>query len=365
MVGFLCATPYHIIAAMNMAAGVFSQEKSTLIVMDHFAVDETLLEGLRSSGIFSEVLLYRSNNKTKLNNLKRLYNAFFEPEIIKDIAKRDFSHFVFLALDFIDATYIIDRLKKRGAECEFAFGDDGVGSYVSAGLYRPKTVSRLILTLNGRKKLLDEIKTLYLYNPSFAVENTRFELKEITRNNDTDDRVCSAIKAVWPCDLGNELEGKILYFEQPYSLDPDGGFVKDEIEKLGTAATVLEKSAVVKMHPRSAAKHLWENTQKLETDVPFEALLLQNDVLPDVLMSHSSTALFSSFLMMKDAGNCTAVMLAQLLDVPQMNHLKEPFEKLRLRIIENFENVHFYCPKTKKEYIEVLKKIKALNKQER
>ena len=43
MIGYLCATPFHITAAITMQSGQFAGEPSTLIILNHFNVDDTLL----------------------------------------------------------------------------------------------------------------------------------------------------------------------------------------------------------------------------------------------------------------------------------------------------------------------------------
>ena len=66
MIGFLCATPYHLIAATTIASGEFKDHESVLVLMDHAAnVDEQFIEKIRSADIFSEVHLYKSNKKTE------------------------------------------------------------------------------------------------------------------------------------------------------------------------------------------------------------------------------------------------------------------------------------------------------------
>ena len=49
------------------------------------------------------------------------------------------------------------RYEKRGIACEFAFGDDGVGTYIRPGIYKPKPISQKLLKLNGRLGLVDRV----------------------------------------------------------------------------------------------------------------------------------------------------------------------------------------------------------------
>ena len=126
---FFCATPYHIIASMALASGTMSGDPSTLVVMDHFSMDDGMLDRIRSTGIFREVILYTSNNKTKWNKAKRLLSVFCPDQTIRKLAhKTAFSHCVFFALVFLNLGYMAKVYRKRGIPCEFSFGDDGAGN---------------------------------------------------------------------------------------------------------------------------------------------------------------------------------------------------------------------------------------------
>ena len=343
MIGFLCATPYHIIAATTIAAGQFKDEKSVLVVMDHAAnVDEAFVERIRGCNIFTEVHLYKSNNKTKLNNIKRLVNAFVPPRIVKMLAKRDFSRFFCFALDFIDITYLIKKFKNKNKECEFVFADDGIGSYVNPEIYAPRPVSEKILKLNGRKKYLDEIKKLYVYKPEFVTINTNgYELVRIEQTEDSLTALRVLTAALWPLDSRVELGGKILYFEQPYGLDNGDAIVSKEISLLKKVTDKYCLSAAIKMHPRSTADELWSDFDIIRSKIPFEAMLIQQDCQPRAFMSNCSTALFSCYLLDGIGDGCETVMVYDLVGMPNSS-ADSPFVKLKNIINEKTgcERIH-------------------------
>ena len=166
---FFCATPYHIIASMTMAVGTLAGEESTLVVLDHFSMDEGMLERIRSTGIFREVILYKSNNKTKLNKAKRLLGVFCPDRFMRKLAHQTaFCHCIFFALDFLNLGYLAKIYRKRGVSCRFAFGDDGIGAYLNADCYRPKALVVKLLKASGRFADLQRVKDLYLHHRGAA-----------------------------------------------------------------------------------------------------------------------------------------------------------------------------------------------------
>lgn len=362
MIGFLCATPYHIIAAATIAAGEYKNEKSVLVVMDHAAdVDEAFVSKIRGCNIFTEVYLYKSNNKTKLNNIKRLVNAFIPPRVVKMLAKCRFSRFFCFALDFIDITYLIKKSKKRNPDCEFVFADDGIGSYVNPEIYAPRPVSEKILRLNGRKKYLNDIKKLYVYKPEFVTINTNgYELVKIEQSEESLAALKKLTSTLWPLDTKVELGGKILYFEQPYGLDNGDDIVNEEIRMLTEMTEKHSLDAAIKMHPRSTADELWSKFDVIRSKIPFEAMLIQQACQPLVFMSNCSTALFSCYLLDGIGDGCETVMVYDLVDMPgALSNL--PFINLKNIINEKAGCERIHMPESESELDDIFSSLTGEN----
>lgn len=358
MIGFLCATPYHIMVAITMATGEFADKKAVLVIMDHAAnFNEEFVKKVEGLGIFEKVLLYKSNKKTKLNNIKRLVNAFFVPKLVRDLAKMDFSHFFCLALNFIDAAYLVKRYEKRGINCEVCFADDGIGTYVSKTIYVPKKVSTLILKLNGNMKYLYKIKKLYAYKPELIVVEDRFELVKIVQNSHTASELRRAMGVLWPIDTDIDMGGKILYFEQPYGDTEGGEVVFDEIRLLGLVTKTNGMGACIKMHPRSTYESLWADFDIIKSKIPFEAMLAQIECSPLMYMSNCSTALFSCyFLDTLDSKAPSTVMLNRMLTFPGPDSNKR-FAKFTARINECFPEGSIFAPESEDELLKVTAQI--------
>ena len=315
MIGYFCATPFHITAAITMQSGMFAGEPATLVILDHFNVDEGLLERIRSTGIFEQVLLYDNKYRTKMDNFKRLLNAFFPVKFMRDLAhKTTFSHFICFALNFIDLTYMIKRYEKRGVSCEFAFGDDGVGTYIRPGIYRPKPLSEKLLRINGRLGLVDKVKRVYTYKPAFMAANREYDVQPILQSEEACAARREAVRVIWPVEDVAAIDGNVLYFEQPHEGGEGNDVVAMELSSMRLAVDTLGAQGVIKMHPRSTEEALWQDFNVLKARMPYEVMLLQKQCAPSLMMTVSSTALFSTYLFDDlPAASCPAVMLYKLL----------------------------------------------------
>ncbi len=358
MIGYLCATPFHITAAVTMQSGMFSKEKATLIILNHFNVDEQLLKRIRSTGVFDEVVLFNNCYKTKIDNIKRLANAFIPATTMRKIAnKTEFSRFICFALDFIDLTYIMKRYEKRGINCEFAFGDDGIGTYIREGIYKPKVISQKLLKLNGRLSFVDRVRTVYVYKPEYMVANLSYDLRPIDQNPEACRLRREAVSTIWPLEEDVNIDGGILYLEQPNENDQNCDDQKIEQAALKSAVDLFNAHSVVKMHPRSTAEDAWRPFGLIKTKMPYEVMLLQKQCAPLMMMTVSSTALFSAYLFDDlPAADCPSVLLYKLM-IHQEGSLSESLNKLCRFINESQAQKRIFNPENDQQLQQLLQEL--------
>lgn len=346
-------------ASITMATGMYADKKSVLVVMDHAAnFNEEFVEKIRSLDIFYDVKLYKSNNKTKINNIKRLLNTVFIPKVVRELASTPFEKFFCLALNFIDAAYLIKNFKKRGVDCEVAFADDGIGTYVSETIYRPKKISGIILKTNGNYKYLREIKRAFVYRPELVVVDLGLELVEIEQSEKSTAALKRAISVLWPLDSDVDAGGKIMYFEQPYGDEGAGPVVEREIALLKEVVSELSVEACIKMHPRSDAEKMWSYFDVIKSKIPFEAMLLQQTCNPLMYMSNCSTALFSSYLISSFEGaSNNAVMLNQMPGLSMSDSGTAALKAFVLQVNDKYKNGNIYSPKSKDELFDIVRTV--------
>lgn len=316
---FVCATPYHVVASTTMAMGMFSSEPSVLVVLDHFDIDEAMLGRIRETGVFCDVLLYKSNNKTKKNRARRLLNVFWPDKTMRYLAqKTKFSHVVFFALDFLNLAYMARAYEKRGIACEFSFGDDGIGTYLSTDCYRPRKFVVNLLKVTGRYQAYQSADKIYAYKPELIPKDHGLKVEKIVQEEDTVARLREVVQKVFVIADDINIDGRILYFEQPSIDRKSHENVLFEQKMLKETIRLLGVDACIKMHPRSTAEKLWGDFEILKTKVPFEVIMLQNKGKPKLLMSNCSTAMLSMYLLdCLRHTECPSVFLNQL--IPHRN----------------------------------------------
>jgi len=359
VIGYFCATPLHILSAATMQGGMFAGEESMLILLNHFHVDEALLQRIKETGVFTEVMLVENDYRTTVGNVKRLVNAFFPSKPMRYVAKRtSFTHFVCYALDYIDLAYIMSQYKKRGVDCEFSYGDDGLGTYV-APIHQPKPLARKLLKLNGHLSMLDEVARLYVYKPEYIIVDHHLDVQPILQ----DEAACrtrrQAAAHIWPLQEKVDIDGGILYFEQPNPLDAEGSDRQIEQAMLQRAVETLGAHAVVKMHPRSDADSAWSAFGVLRTKMPYEVLLQQAQCVPKMIMTISSTALFTTYLFDDlSAEPCPAILLYKMMQYVNPASCKA-ISELCQRINAAQDKPRIFVPETDEELQQILETMKV------
>lgn len=357
MIGYLCATPYHIMAAVTMASDMFAEEDSTLIVLDHFNIDETLIEKIRKTGIFTDVLLFKSNNKSLMNKAKRFYNAFVPHPLMRSLAKRkDFTHFFCFALDFINISYLIQSFRKNGANCQFSFAEDGIGSYINESLYHPNKLASLLIQLNGRANALEAIQSLYIYKPEYAVVNKEFELVKIKQSPKTYETLRCFVSEIWPFEEEVDFKDSIVYFEQPKENPEENKDVTTEQNAIRKAEELLGAHAFVKLHPRSYENESWANFDTLKTRIPFEAIFLQTDFQPKLFLTDNSTAVFSPYMLDGDAElHCKTIFLNRLVHGDGANAYTDTIDAVSAHINQKWQATLMESPASQEALEAILK----------
>ena len=355
---FFCATPYHIIASIALACGKFAGEESKLVILNHFDIDEAMLRRIRETGVFKEVLLYNSNNKTKWNRAKRLVHVFAPDGVMRQLANHTaFHHCVFFALDFLNLAYMADRYQKRGIPCEFAFGDDGMGAYVNPDCYRPNEFVVRLLKLTGRLAALQSVKKLIVYKPELMVENREFTLEKIPQGPEVYEKLQQAVAKIFVMEQDLPVKDAILYFEQPIDTPADKANTAQEQRLLKLAMETQNIKAVVKMHPRSADEEKWREFPIMKTKIPFEAMLLQKAYTPALMMSNCSTAMFSMHLLDdQSGGKCPSVFLNRLVPC-QSQRINEAIDQYFRLVSRGGERAEVYSPTSEEAFLALLEQL--------
>ena len=118
MIGFYCATPYHLLIAIHLATTKYKDNKANIILMNHFSDAENIANKLKGLDLFDNVYLLNQSNKTYLQKIKRLAEFIIPNTQIKKFMQYDYTEMVFFANDFMNYAYIIKNFR-RGKHSPF------------------------------------------------------------------------------------------------------------------------------------------------------------------------------------------------------------------------------------------------------
>lgn len=297
-VGFYCATPFHILAAINLKITLYKNNTCDLYVLNHFDDANDLVSRFKELKLFRNVKIINYNNRNLFNKLKRVTSILFPSKIIRSIyTQNSYSDFYFFAYDFINISLIIKKYYLQGKNCKFIYGDDGVGSYIE-NIYTPKKSTQYLLKFISRYKYLKYINTLAVYNSELVFENSHFNIEKIPQCNFSNIDFCNLISKLWPGNNDFYNKRKIIYFQQmPFEMEiTNNNYTENDIFNAIKDANLIDDTTI-KPHPRSKNDNISTNFYLLNDKRPFEVILQNLDVNNKILISPISTALFSPYLM--------------------------------------------------------------------
>lgn len=332
MLLIMCATPYHIINAINIVK--MEECEADIVLYNHFKDSSELIDRIRKTGIFNEVVLFNENNYSFKHKCKRFINAFFPSRLIRSIAnKKMYDKIVFFSLDFINIAYIIRKYMRKNINCEFAYGDDGIGTYMDSSAYNPSPIVSKILKFNGNKKWLGKIHDLYVTTPQL-INNTIYNLHEIK----CDIENIEYIKKLWYIDT-NDIRCKYVYLQEPI---PGSRELDEKVINI-LEKNVGEKEYIIKLHPREQDWQL-EKNNIIDSQIPFERVTADINEETLTLISICSTAAITPILLYKK--KIRIIFLYNLSSYTQKGNFKIAG---LCKQIEKIYNIQILAPKSIEE----------------
>ena len=294
MIGFYCATPYHVMTAINLMLSKYEGKRAKLYILNHTKDAIALVKRLQKSGLFEDVVFINNSNVTLSMRFKRVWEAFIPNPQIRQIGRNEaYTEFIFFCYDFLNATYLVKQLRKKNSACQFAFGDDGLGSYME-DIYTPNKVVMFLLRLTGRKKYLTLINQLFVFMPELVFANKQLQTSKIPKYQYKNERFRSIVNEIWPLDA--LLEQPLLYFQQPIYGEQAKRVAAME-KQLFARLSEMSLPFAVKLHPLTYNYDACPAAQLVHSKIPFECFILQQRSDDKVLISYFSTALFTPFML--------------------------------------------------------------------
>lgn len=353
MIGFYCATPYHVFVSLHLSVTKYKDKKKNILILDHFSYASELVDNLRDTGLFENVYLLNCSTKTIEDKMKRLMKSYFVDRIVKEFSNYIYAEVLFFALDFLNYAYIIEN----GAQAtEYAYVEDGVGTYFEDEIYSPSRIASTILKLRGKMKYISKVKTIYVFQPQMMFGNRdEFVIKKIPPVSRNNIEFTELVTKLWTF---KEMDFHAMYMEQPYN--EVIGAEYDTREK--QIFEIIEKyfkndELIVRIHPRSKDK--FADKYKDTNYAPYEAILLNYNVEKKIIISTFSTACLTPKMMFNQE---PLVILTYKL-YPSFLKKYEEIDKIDA-FINKFkmsyrENKYVQVPNTIEEFEEILRELRG------
>ena len=286
-VGYFCATPLHILHAVSMRLTTDRDAEGDIYVYNHFADAPRMVESLKGMGLFRKATLYCNNTLSLKEKMRRLWHAFVPDMAMRPLLTEPFLYkkVIFFALDALTMT----QLMAKGQNCDFYYGEDGVGSYINPALYRFSGVSRLLLRLTGRNRYIAAVKGIYLHAPDLRVVNTHLTGVTMEKVPYDDPAMERALQMLWPVDeTVVDTRRPVMYFREPLRevFGTDAPHIEEQALQL--AEDAFGGGVYVKRHPRMTDGTADERI--LPCNAPYERLMGLWEQPRTVLVSAISTA---------------------------------------------------------------------------
>lgn len=311
----LCKTVYQLIVAIQIKLTILDNQLVDIIISDELPNYIEVCSKLEQTKIFDNVICATTKlskvsngglyNIPSLRNfeLKKNINKF---ELIK--LKERYSNFYFANLGGV-SIQIARFLLTYNPKINFYMFEDGVSSY--SKIYGDEINNHSINKSKGLKSLLIDkyipdilelLKGYYVFAPEIMVWKPLFCVKKIPQINKEDNRFKSTLDVLYNMDLLKDSYSEtVIFFEESYVAD---GIKVDDItivEKL--KQQYGEKEVFIKTHPRNSINRFESLGCKTNRDksIPWEAIAINIDLSNKVLVSMTSTAVVSSFLLLNSS----------------------------------------------------------------
>lgn len=305
---FICMTDYQLINIINIRSILFPNEEADILIGDYRENLNEIVDRLEDIKLFNHIYKYNGklpgiasylrdfvekNKKNSLtasvkNEITNILNKTKGKEQVISSRIEGYKKFVFneysdvFGFNYNSLTSNIMELVtvNTGGKCNLHCIDEGIGSYTT-------------LVLNTKIKVDD----VYLYRPEFAVYNSikTKKIPSIDKNNKKMIKILNYIFAYK--NETNKLNGKIIFFDQPWLPMPKYLSSKSILTKIffqkrykkhlpenimhldkmrifdNIVKTCGADNVLVKLHPRS-------NTEVVEAYKKYNCRFLNNPSMP-------------------------------------------------------------------------------------
>ena len=355
---YYCNSAYQIMASINLHWQ--RKEKkfeniieygADLLILNNFEGAESIAKNIKKLEIFNNVILIEKiTNEGAFHLIKSIKDALFPASYLSSncgIKKRNIKNKYDIIVVSKYST-VCDAIARMNKNSKIHLIEDGMGTYFSVILLKPKSKSYIIL-----KKMLNigtdfsNYEVLYLDRPDYYIGK---DINKIRKIPNVDDTILELYKKIFNV-TENYYNKKIFWFCQ--------NLENDEYKKLvNNLLSILRKykeETIIRPHPRYPGAFDMEGFDvDLKNDSwEIEALNIE-DIQDKLLISVHSTACFTPKMLFNRE---PYILLFYKLFDRQVSFANDNFDMMIDKIINSYSNKEkIMIPNTVEEFKECLEK---------
>ena len=218
--------------------------------------------------------------------LDHLYTPSSSKRILKDCKLTDYSDF-FTTFNDTATTEIYTKLWKNNPDIRLHFYEEGTGVYTTP-LYQDYGRIKTMYKLLGYRSETDYVEDLYVYCPSLYHGDLKTVEIGTVSEDDKEEFVSEQNFRL------RDYDKRIIFFDNPMDKPEYKGV--DQFRILADMEKATGRSNImVRVHPRDQSGVFEERgyTEDANTSIPWEEILLHQDISDNILVTTFSTAVFS------------------------------------------------------------------------
>lgn len=301
----VCNTVYQIMVAVQLRHAFFQKENVHIIISDHMNNSSTIVENVRKSNFFNEVIHIKNKKKRikqgcKFYSLKHLFYKIKETINNLKIIKRQIntkSYYTHLCVSNISIFTILLRhtLSKKN-KIHLSIFEDGFATYCNS--FKKSDKASLIHRMLNKRGMLGTAEQLFLFNPYLLEWDFEGQIIQIPKFSNKNNEVKSILNQIFKFENIKDDYSKIKYLFLEESFFADGFNVNDVEIVQNLVQQVNVNDILVKLHPRNAVNRFASLGIKtnINFEIPWELIILNQDISQITLITISSSSALTPFL---------------------------------------------------------------------
>lgn len=297
---FFCSTPYQVLVALHLIREKHSADAITVYVHDYFFGAAEVTRRLDRSGLVEEALLVEKEHSVRFSKVRTLRYlqkagsfliAGHYADSIYHFDCRRFDHAYFTFPDTIIQLALVS-LKRNNPELRVHLYEDGLGGYIPR-FSLPSSIKNAFNRIAGIASIVDSYSELLVFHPEFVALDLPFPIRRIPPIDGGDDEIIGLLNSIFGYCSSSSIGERIVILEQPLNFVPG---LNDAIVEILDAS--LTADYIVRLHPRTKSADYGRHPVAPQTGVPWEISVLNTLIEEKVLMTYSSTSVFSGKMLL-------------------------------------------------------------------